>query len=126
MPALEASRAERPPVQSPRARARTSPRPRALLAWDEVVPPVPPGGRPIRRGFDLTTVPEMMRLIAAGAAVHLTVLSIGDVAPPTVRVLPVPDLPRASVQLTHLPDTHERVRAFVAACESAFVTGEAR
>ncbi|HEU5475259.1 MAG TPA: substrate-binding domain-containing protein [Actinophytocola sp.] len=83
--------------------------------WDEVVPPVTPRGRPIRRDFELTTVAELMRVVAAGAAVHLTVASIADVAPPAVRVLPVPDLPPARVQLTHLPDPPDRVRAFLAA-----------
>jgi DNA-binding transcriptional LysR family regulator len=87
--------------------------------WDQIVPPVTPGGRPIRRGFPLTTVPEMMRLIASGAAVHLTVLSIADVAPPTVRVLPVPDLPPALVNLAWRPDAPAQVRDFVAAVAAA-------
>jgi DNA-binding transcriptional LysR family regulator len=87
--------------------------------WDQVVPRRTPGGRPILRRFPLTTVPELMRLIASGAAVHLTVLSLGDVAPPTVRVLPVPDLPPARVELAWLPGGPDRIRHFVAAVESA-------
>ncbi|WP_447002188.1 substrate-binding domain-containing protein [Saccharothrix isguenensis] len=88
-------------------------------AWDQIVPPTTPGGRPLRRGVELTTVAGMMRLIASGTAVHLTVLSIADIAPPTVRVVPVTDLPPASVQLTHLPGAAQRVTDFVAACEAA-------
>lgn len=89
-------------------------------AWDQIVPPVTPGGRPIRRAFRLTTAAELMRLVASGAAVHLTVASIADVAPPAVRVLPVPDLPPAPVYLAHLPGAPGRVRRLVAACEAAF------
>jgi DNA-binding transcriptional LysR family regulator len=90
--------------------------------WDQLVPHVTPGGRPIRRGRPVTTVPDLMRLVATGAAVHLTVLSIGDVAPPTVRVLPVPDLPPAPVNLAWRPDAPERVRHFVTAVESEFAS----
>ncbi|GAA2677386.1 MULTISPECIES: LysR substrate-binding domain-containing protein [Actinosynnema] len=88
-------------------------------AWDEIVPPRTPGGKPLRRAFPLTTVPELMRLVASGAAVHLTVLSIRDVAPPGVRVVPVPDLPPVTVQLAHLPGAPDRVLAFAAACAGA-------
>ncbi|NUT53608.1 MAG: LysR family transcriptional regulator [Saccharothrix sp.] len=85
--------------------------------WDQLVPPLTPGGKAIRRGFPLTTVPELMRVVASGEGVHLTVLSIADVAPPSVRVLPVPDLPPGVVNLAHLPDAPEHVLKFVAAVE---------
>ncbi|GAB1338687.1 hypothetical protein ACE1SV_52770 [Streptomyces sp. E-15] len=87
--------------------------------WDEVVPPRTPAGRPLNRRHRVAVVPEMMRLVAAGAGVHLTVLSLADVAPAGVRVVPVHDLPPAPVTLAwprerELP---EHVRDFIAAAE---------
>ncbi|MFE2757584.1 LysR family transcriptional regulator substrate-binding protein [Actinosynnema sp. NPDC059335] len=92
--------------------------------WDRIVPPMTPGGKPIRRAFPLTTVPELMRVVASGAGVHLTVLSIRDVAPPTVRVLPVVDLPPGEVNLVHLPDAPPHVPRFVAAAEAVLARVE--
>lgn len=86
--------------------------------WDQLVPPVTPGGKPIRRAFPLTTVPELMRIVASGEGVHLTVLSIRDVAPPTVKLLPVVDLPPAVVNLVHLPGAPAHVARFVADAEA--------
>lgn len=87
--------------------------------WDRLVPPRTPAGRPIRREFELTTVAELMRLVSSGVAMHLTVLSIADVAPPTVRVLPVTDLPPATVHLAYLAAAPEWVHGFAKAVESA-------
>lgn len=65
--------------------------------WDEVVPPRTPSGRPIRRTHRVAAIPEMMRLVAEGVAVHISLLSLSDVAPPGIRVIPIHDLPPAPV-----------------------------
>ncbi|MEU5950689.1 LysR substrate-binding domain-containing protein [Streptomyces sp. NPDC047525] len=87
--------------------------------WDEVVPRHTPSGLPLRRAYRLTGVPELMRLLTASTAVHLSVLSVADVAPPTVRVLPVHDLPPASVTLVwRRGDVPAQVLEFVVAAEA--------
>ncbi|MFD9794892.1 LysR substrate-binding domain-containing protein [Streptomyces sp. NPDC059070] len=86
--------------------------------WDEVVPPYTPGGRPLRRRHRATDVAHMMELVAAGA-VHLSLVSLADVAPPGIRIVPVHDLPPAPVALAwrrgvELP---AHVAEFIAAAE---------
>ncbi|WP_170185012.1 LysR substrate-binding domain-containing protein [Saccharothrix texasensis] len=85
--------------------------------WDQLVPPVTPGGRPITRGHPFTAVPALMRTVASGAAVHLTVQSIAHVAPPTVTLVPVRDLRPAVINLVWLPTAPQRVRRLVRAAE---------
>lgn len=88
--------------------------------WDEVVPPRTPAGRPIRRRHDLTGAGTMMVTVQRTDAVHLSLRSLADIAPPAVRVIPVHDLPPAPVRLAwprgHAPD---HVREFVRAAEAA-------
>ncbi|MFD6966980.1 LysR substrate-binding domain-containing protein [Streptomyces sp. NPDC059949] len=67
--------------------------------WDEVVPPRTPAGRPIHRRHSVTDIPAMMRLVADGGAVHISLASLADVAPAAVRIVPVEDLPPAPVAL---------------------------
>ncbi|MFI9173088.1 LysR substrate-binding domain-containing protein [Streptomyces lincolnensis] len=67
--------------------------------WDEVVPRHTPAGRPLRRRHQVTEIPTMMRLVAEEGAVHLSLVSLTEVAPPAVRIVPVPDLPPAPVTL---------------------------
>ncbi|MFF8974796.1 LysR substrate-binding domain-containing protein [Streptomyces sp. NPDC014995] len=88
--------------------------------WDEVVPRYTPAGRPLRRRHRVTAIPDMMRLVASGEAVHLSLISLADIAPPGIRVIPVPDLPPAPVTLawpraTELP---AHVREFITAAEA--------
>jgi DNA-binding transcriptional LysR family regulator len=86
--------------------------------WDEVVPPTTPAGRPLRRQHDLPSTTAMIDLVADGRAVHLSVLSLADIAPPAVKVIPVRDLPPAPVALAWCRE-RAHVRAFVTAAESA-------
>jgi DNA-binding transcriptional LysR family regulator len=67
--------------------------------WDQVVPPVTPGGRPVRRVHELTTVPAMVGVLATSSAVHLSFQSLAAVVPAHIRVIPVRDLPPAPVSL---------------------------
>jgi hypothetical protein len=67
--------------------------------WDEVMPPTTPAGRPLRRVHEVTSTTEMMRTIAGSDAMHLSLRSLADVAPPSVRVVPVHDLPPAGVSI---------------------------
>ncbi|AEW94190.1 MULTISPECIES: LysR substrate-binding domain-containing protein [Streptomycetaceae] len=73
--------------------------------WDEVVPPVTPGGRRIRRAHPLTTVEAMVELVSGDRVVHLSVRSLDTVVPPHIRVVPVRDLPPAPVSLAWLAGT---------------------
>ncbi|MFD0688731.1 LysR substrate-binding domain-containing protein [Actinomadura fibrosa] len=87
--------------------------------WDEVVPPATPAGRPIRRRHRVRTVPEMFALVAAGEAVHVSLASLADIAPPGVRVVPVHDLPPAPVSLAWRRDLdRDDVLAFVKDAEA--------
>ncbi|MFD5159698.1 substrate-binding domain-containing protein [Streptomyces hawaiiensis] len=89
--------------------------------WDEVVPPRTPAGRPIRRNRRVDTIPEMRRLIAAGEAIHISLISLADVArPPGTRVVPIHDLPPAPVTLAWLRDSevHDHVRDFITTAET--------
>lgn len=84
--------------------------------WDLVVPRQTPGGRPIRRIHRVAAVPEMMKLVAATHAVHLSLLSLADIAPSGIRVVPVHDLEPAPVSLAwRRGDLPPRAAAFVAA-----------
>jgi DNA-binding transcriptional LysR family regulator len=92
--------------------------------WDEVVPPVTPAGRPIHRVHEMTSAADMMKLVAAGRAVHISVLSLADVAPLTVRVVPIHDLPPAPVALAWCRGL-EHVRAFVNNVEAGLAASAA-
>ncbi|MFE0375098.1 LysR substrate-binding domain-containing protein [Streptomyces inhibens] len=83
--------------------------------WDEVVPPRTPSGRPIRRSHQVSTIAEMMRLVAGSTAVHISLASLAEVAPPQVAVVPIHDLPSAPVAVAwrRAEPLPERVRAFV-------------
>lgn len=86
--------------------------------WDEVVPPVTPAGRPIHRRHHLTTTASMIDLVAGAGAVHISLLSLADIAPPTVRVVPIDDLPPAPVAVAWMAERDDgRVREFVASAE---------
>jgi DNA-binding transcriptional LysR family regulator len=88
--------------------------------WDEVVPPVTPGGRTVHRRHRLTTTAEMLDLVANAGAVHISLLSLADIAPPAVRVVPIHDLPPAPVAVAWVAArTTRRVRDFVDAAEAA-------
>ncbi|MFI5793602.1 LysR substrate-binding domain-containing protein [Streptomyces sp. NPDC051677] len=89
--------------------------------WDEIVPPRTPGGREIRRRHRVNTIPEMMALVVGSHAVHLSVASLADLAPPAVRVVPVPDLPPAPVCLawSRGAELPAPVARFIAAAEAA-------
>lgn len=88
--------------------------------WDVVVPPRTPAGRPIRRNLRGATFPEMMRLVAAGDAIHISLVSLADIAPPGIRVVPIHDLPPAPVTLAWLRDSEvpSHVRDFITTAET--------
>jgi DNA-binding transcriptional LysR family regulator len=81
--------------------------------WDEVVPPVTPGGRAIRRRYAPTSTAALLDLVVHRQAVHISLLSLADVAPPAVRVVPIHDLPPAPVTFAWVPPK-PFVEAFVA------------
>jgi DNA-binding transcriptional LysR family regulator len=86
--------------------------------WDQVVPPHTPAGRPIHRVHTWSTVPELIKLVADAGAVHFSLLSIAEVAPPAVRIVPIHDLPPAPVLLGWLRErSPKRVLDFVGVCE---------
>ncbi|MFJ8589464.1 LysR substrate-binding domain-containing protein [Streptomyces sp. NPDC093595] len=89
--------------------------------WDEVVPPRTPAGRTIHRRHQVTDVPRMMALVAEEGAVHISLVSLADVAPPGIRVVPIHDLPPAPVALawprSTAPAPH--IADFVARAEAA-------
>lgn len=88
--------------------------------WDEVVPPRTPAGRPIRRRHELTGAGEMMTTVQRTEAVHISLRSLADIAPPGVRVVPVHDLPPAPVRLAWPRGcVSRRVREFVRDAEEA-------
>ncbi|MGW7528818.1 LysR substrate-binding domain-containing protein [Streptomyces sp. NPDC054783] len=83
--------------------------------WDDVVPPRTPAGRPLRRCHQVSTIRQMMCLVAESTAVHISLASLADVAPPQVAIVPIHDLPSAPVAVAwrrgeELPG---HVRAFV-------------
>lgn len=87
--------------------------------WDEVVPRRTPAGRPIHRRHHLTTTANMIDLVAGAGAVHISLLSLADIAPSTVRVVPIHDLPPAPVAVAWVAERDDgRVRDFVASAES--------
>lgn len=67
--------------------------------WDQVVPPRTPAGAHIHRVHPWSTLSELIALIVDAGAVHLSLMSIADVLPPSVRVVPIHDLPPAPVLL---------------------------
>jgi DNA-binding transcriptional LysR family regulator len=89
--------------------------------WDEVVPPRTPSGRPIRRAHQVSTIAELMRLVAGSSAVHISLASLAELAPPHVAVVPIHDLPSAPVAVAWRREERlpARVRTFVEAvgCE---------
>lgn len=89
--------------------------------WDEVVPPRTPAGRPIDRRHQVSDIPRMMALVAEGEAVHISLASLADVAPPAVRIVPIHDLPPAPVVLAWRRGTEllAHVREFITAAEEA-------
>jgi DNA-binding transcriptional LysR family regulator len=88
--------------------------------WDEVVPPVTPAGRPIRREHRISTTASMIDLVSNAGAVHISLVSLTDIVPPSVRVVPIHDLPPAPVAVAWVAGPgDERVREFVAAAEQA-------
>jgi DNA-binding transcriptional LysR family regulator len=90
--------------------------------WDEVVPPHTPAGRPIRRRHELTSAGTMMATVGRTDAVHISLRSLADIAPPTVRVIPVHDLPPAPVRLAWLGGQEPvQVREFIRDAEAAAV-----
>jgi DNA-binding transcriptional LysR family regulator len=98
-------------------------RPGALPAyvWDQVVPVRTPAGRPIRRRHRVTAIPQMMALVAEAGAVHISLQSLADVAPPGIRIVPIHDLPPAPVTLAWRrdPAPPRHVREFIADAEAA-------
>jgi DNA-binding transcriptional LysR family regulator len=90
--------------------------------WDQVVPPRTPAGRPIRRRHELVDLATMVDTITRTTAVHISLLSLADVAPPGTRVVPIHDLPPAPVGLAWLRDLEPGpVHDFVADAEAALV-----
>ncbi|GAB1515165.1 LysR substrate-binding domain-containing protein [Actinophytocola sp. KF-1] len=86
--------------------------------WDEVVPRTTPRGRPIHRRHPITTTGGMLAVVSTTDAVHISLLSLADIAPPSVRVVPVDDLPPAPVAVAWVAGRDDRrVRAFAAAAE---------
>ncbi|HEX9339241.1 MAG TPA: LysR family transcriptional regulator substrate-binding protein, partial [Pseudonocardiaceae bacterium] len=70
--------------------------------WDEMVPPRTPAGRRIHRAHRMGAFSDLVDQLATTRAVHLTVLSLRDIAPSRVRVIPIHDLPAAPVALAWL------------------------
>jgi DNA-binding transcriptional LysR family regulator len=88
--------------------------------WDEVVPPTTPAGRRIHRRHEVTSIGAMMALVASTDAVHLSLISLAGIAPPTVRVIPIHDLTPAPVSLAWPFDRGaSHVLGFVADAEAA-------
>ncbi|MEU0797950.1 LysR substrate-binding domain-containing protein [Amycolatopsis sp. NPDC005961] len=73
--------------------------------WDRVVPPRTPAGRVIDRVHPMTTVDDMVRILAATDAVHVSFASLASVVPQGIAVIPVRDLPPAPVALCWLRTT---------------------
>lgn len=90
--------------------------------WDEIVPPRTPGGRVFHRRHHAASIAQMMGLLAAHDAVHISVASLADMAPPAVRVVPVHDLPPTPVCLAWRTDIDlpAHVTAFVQAVEAGY------
>ncbi|WP_405876668.1 LysR substrate-binding domain-containing protein [Streptomyces sp. NBC_01136] len=89
--------------------------------WDQIVPRRTPRGRTIHRGHRVDTIAEMMALVMNAGAVHISVASLADVAPPAIRIIPIHDLPPTQVRLAWrrgagLPP---QVAGFIAAAQAA-------
>jgi DNA-binding transcriptional LysR family regulator len=88
--------------------------------WDMVVPRRTPGGRSVRRRYSLRTTGEMMKLVSSGEAVHISLSSLAAVAPGSIRIVPIHDLPPAPVFLTWRREPESpTVRDFVTRAEAA-------
>lgn len=87
--------------------------------WDEVVPTRTPSGRRIHRGHRVSSIPQMMKLVASGAGVHISLISLAEVAPPGIRVVPIHDMRPAPVTVAWLRggNVPAHVLDFVAAAE---------
>jgi DNA-binding transcriptional LysR family regulator len=88
--------------------------------WDQVVPAQTPAGRPIHRRHRVTTIPQMMSLVAESGAVHISLQSLEDVALPGIKVVPIHDLPPAPVAFawSREPGPPRHIRDFIAAAEA--------
>jgi DNA-binding transcriptional LysR family regulator len=79
--------------------------------WDLVVPRETPMGQPIRRVHQVSSVQEMLRLVATTHAVHISLVSLMSIAPSGIRVIPIDDLDPAPISLAwrrgDLPATAE-------------------
>ncbi|HZM82887.1 MAG TPA: LysR substrate-binding domain-containing protein [Candidatus Limnocylindrales bacterium] len=67
--------------------------------WDLVVPRETPMGQPIRRVHRVSSVQEMLRLVATTQAVHISLVSLMKIAPSGIRVIPIEDLDPAPISL---------------------------
>jgi DNA-binding transcriptional LysR family regulator len=67
--------------------------------WDLVVPHETPRGKPIRRVHRAGSVQEMLKLVATTKAVHISLMSLMNIAPSGIRVIPIDDLDPAPVRL---------------------------
>lgn len=67
--------------------------------WDLVVPRHTPVGKPIRRVHQVGSVQEMLKLVATTKAVHVSLISMMNIAPAGIRVIPIDDLDPAPVRL---------------------------
>lgn len=70
--------------------------------WDRVVPPRTPAGHVIDRVHPMTTVDDMVRILGATDAVHVSFASLRADVPHGIAVVPVHDLPPAPVALCWL------------------------
>ncbi|MEU6537138.1 LysR substrate-binding domain-containing protein [Streptomyces sp. NPDC047000] len=88
--------------------------------WDMIVPPRTPGGRVFHRRHHAASIAEMMGVLLSHDAVHISVASLADMAPPAVRVIRIHDLPPTPVRLAWRKDigVPDRVAAFVRAVEA--------
>jgi DNA-binding transcriptional LysR family regulator len=89
--------------------------------WDFHMPPVTPGGKPVRRGQAVATFHELMSLVAAGLGVAPVAASAQRYyARPDVAFVPCPDLPISEAALVwRAAGETNRTRAFVQATEDA-------
>ncbi|KJE21077.1 transcriptional regulator [Frankia torreyi] len=88
--------------------------------WEHIVPGRTPAGLSIRRVHRVATVPEMMERVTRTDAIHITVASLADLAPPSIRIIPIIDLAPAPVMLTWRRGRHvDHVQAFINDVERA-------
>jgi hypothetical protein len=89
--------------------------------WDDVVPPRTPSGRELRRVHRVPDLPSLMRMLAGSNAVHVSLTTLAHIAPRSIRVVPIADLPPVPVALAWRRDVElpARVRRFIEASERA-------